>query len=93
MATLAVKTTIVDESEIRRDSHSLSMFVITHHVTDYPGKVVVREHISRPGQVLILKQPAGVFGTIAEARASIPRGLVRLPRHQSDDPVIVETWV
>jgi hypothetical protein len=93
MPALPVKTRIVDESEVRRDHESLSLYVITYHPRDYPTKVVVREQISRPGEVLILIAPIAVVDSIAEARAAIPRGLHRIPRQPSDDAVILETWV
>lgn len=88
---MEIKTRTVES--IPRDSHTLSMFVITYHPRDYPTKVVVREHASRPGEVLVLAHPMAIVDTVAQARASIPAGLFRLPRSSNDDPVILETWV
>jgi hypothetical protein len=31
--------------------------------------------------------------SLAEARALVPRGLYRQPRHEGDDPFIVEVWL
>lgn len=91
MTLLEVPTRIVDE--IPHDAQTLSIFVIYHNPKDYPGKFVVREHASRPGQVLVCRKPVAIVGSIAEARASLHAGLFRMARHEKDDPAIFETWI
>jgi hypothetical protein len=66
----------------------LEIFVIYDHPRDYPGHFVVRRWLGdRP------TEDFAIALTLAEARAEVPRGRVRLARSAADDPVIVETWV
>ena len=68
-------------------------FVITANPTDYPGRHVVREHRLQSGRHEAAVAPLAVVDTLEQARAALPPGLARLPRHETDDPVIVETWL
>ena len=57
--------------------------------TDHPGKYVIRRfHGDRPE-----RDPWTVTADYRQAIKTIPAGLVRIPRYQNDDPVILETWI
>jgi len=69
------------------------MFVYTiyDNPTDYPGRVVLRRFdVTKDGTVAD-PEPLYVGGSVAEARASIPRGLARFDRSPSDPMSVVET--
>ena len=36
---------------------------------------------------------AHLAGTLEDARANVPAGLIRMDRAADDDPTIVETWI
>lgn len=61
--------------------------------SDYPNQFVVRRWRTRAGVVEQEKSVWCVAASLEAARASIPEGRVRLDRHPSDDPVIVEVWL
>jgi hypothetical protein len=82
----------------------LRILVIYMRPRDVPGCVVVRGHQSSPGKVQVEKgaiafkidpaDPKGEHAALEAARRHCAAlGLVRLDRHPSDDPVIVETWM
>ena len=67
------------------------LFVITRGTKDFGDKFVVREH---RGQLASL-DPLAVVDSLEEARGAIEEAspsLVRLPPHEMDDPVILESW-
>jgi len=69
----------------------LPMWVITERPTDYPDDYVARLHMSLPVPVathVMLRRP-----TIEALRDLLPFGLVKLDRHEMDDPAIVEVWL
>lgn len=70
----------------------LPMWVVYYNPEDFPGKYVVRVHELRPDGLKPLSE-AWIGDTLAEARASIPPGLVRIPRVEEDFRSIVETWL
>jgi hypothetical protein len=72
----------------------LVIWTIYDSPRDYPGKHVLRGW-AVPGEDGALSRSLDrtVHGSLAEARAALPDGLVRLDRHPSDDPCIVETWL
>lgn len=61
--------------------------------TDFPATpYVVREHVLENGEV----NPTNNFkraNTLWAARRHIPIGAVQMPRHEKDEPQIVEWWV
>ena len=73
-------------------NRSLHQYVIYNKPKDCPTKFVVRVWIIGPGTA-----QAGPMictaDTLEEARASLPDGVVMLPRFQEDDPVIEEVWM
>lgn len=68
---------------------SLPIYVIYQSPSDYPGKFVTRLWKGPKPQ----QEPEVVADTLEEARAAVPQGLYRMQRAQSDDPVIVESWL
>lgn len=67
-------------------------YVICYKTSDYPGKYTVRKHLifegrTRPADFLV------AFDTLEDARKVVPKGMTRLNRHPSDDPVILEIWI
>lgn len=69
----------------------LPMWVITERPTDYPDDYVARLHMSLPVPVatrVMLRRP-----TLEAVRRALPYGLVKLDRHEMDDPKIVEVWL
>lgn len=86
---------------------SLTVWVIYFNPTDYPGKYVLRAHDVFAGNPEPVIRPTCVVrSSLEEARAACPTfqmhehdgrtyatELVRMERHPSDDPTIVETWI
>lgn len=63
-------------------------WTIYDHPKDYPDKFVARKFVlDKPTDETI------TGNTLDEVRRKLPRGLVRFNRHETDDPVIVETWL
>lgn len=71
----------------------MTTYCISYGTKDYGDAFVVREFVSLAGRVFPMLGPLVCHETIEEARASVPLGCVRLARHPSDDPVIVEVWL
>lgn len=69
------------------------IYVVYDNPSDYPGKFVVRRQTPINGIVVAENKPMIIASTLEEARAAIPRDLMRFPRDPSDDPVIVESWL
>jgi hypothetical protein len=64
------------------------IFAILDHPRDYPQFFVVRLWLSdRPTNLVSLHK------TLEEARASLPKGLTRMPHMADEDPVIIESWL
>ena len=63
-------------------------FIVYYSPSDYPGKYVVRLFDGPQPTRLITVQD-----TLEEARTAIPSMFMRLPLSNSDDQVIVETWI
>lgn len=84
---------MIAPSEEPRGPEPVRLIVIYSNPKDFPGKFVVRDHYAFKGFVKVDKFPRCVVDTLAEARSSIPEGLVCLNRNDEDDSVIVETWI
>jgi hypothetical protein len=66
----------------------IPIIVVYKNPSDYPDKYVARLWDSdKPTEFVIIKD------TLAEVRALIPAGFIRLAPSVGDDPVIVETWI
>lgn len=72
--------------------HRLYMYTVYDSPLDYPGKFVVRGWVATMPPTPDA-EPLSVTGSLEEARASLPPGLIRLPRMGKDEPQIVESWV
>lgn len=71
---------------------ALVCWVIFDRPSDFPAHCVVRRHLVRGGDVVI--DPVGCLcGSLEEARAQVPAGLVRFLRDRGDALSIVETWI
>jgi hypothetical protein len=80
----------------------LNIWTVYKHPRDYPDQYVARrfEVGGAPTDVRLLHAAAPsptndmfVADTLREVRALLPPGLFRMPRQESDDPVIVEVWL
>jgi hypothetical protein len=80
------------EADTKKIENALELWTVYRRPKDYPDHCVARkslidQHGSR------LTNDMFVADDLAEVRALLPKGLVRLTRHPDDDPVIVETWL
>jgi hypothetical protein len=71
-------------------SEPLIMHVLYERPLDYPNHVVIRTWYVRENAIPSVRT---LHASIADARASLPPGLTRLPRDPSDEPQIVESWI
>lgn len=74
----------------------LLMYTIYHRPADLPGvEYLVREvEIYVGATAAVMGRNVAITDNLTAARAAIPaRADACLPRHPTDDPVIVETWV
>jgi hypothetical protein len=70
---------------------SLPMWTIYASPLDHPGRFVVRRWLV--AHTPVPDRTCEVYATLADARAAVPRGLVRMPRSPGDDPCIVGSWL
>lgn len=79
----------------------LTMWTIYDHPLDFPRVFVVRRVFCLPwrdgmpgrdGAGVTFDVVPRIASSLAEARALVPEGLFRQPRHEGDDPFIVESW-
>lgn len=70
----------------------MTLWVVYDSPTDCPGKYVARMFVVAGGEsratAYVLHGP-----TLDAVRGLLPPGLYRLPRHDDDEPHIVETWL
>jgi hypothetical protein len=77
------------------EGEGFPVWVIYDHPRDFPQHFVARKQVAMEGYVVA----SGVFllatdlERLRERLLTVQPGLVRLDRHPSDDPVIVETWI
>lgn len=69
-------------------SVELQMWVVYDSPVDLPGRFVARKWINEMPTSELLQAK-----TLTELRVKLPGGLWRLNRDESDDPIIVETWM
>lgn len=72
-------------------SWEMKLWVIYERPKDYPDHFVVRRWTVDVGRA-IPEKLAALATTLEEARDIVPDGLHCIPRHESDDPCIVEVW-
>lgn len=70
----------------------LPMWVVMFSPSDIPNKFVARKHIVGFGEAPAT-QELYTADTLEELRDLLPPGLVKMVRHPSDDPVILEVWL
>jgi hypothetical protein len=70
----------------------ITIWTIYQSPEDHPGKYVVRAY-DATAQGTRARPDAGVYDTLAQARAAVPCGLYWMNRNPVDDPTIVETWL
>ncbi len=63
-------------------------FTVYENPKDFPGKFVVRVF---DGNIPLRLMT--VSNTLEQARETIPHSFYRFPRQETDDPIIVETWM
>lgn len=78
----------------RLRNHCVRGYDIFYNPSDYPGWYVVREWRALENTV-VSDERARLFGTIEQARASIPKELAlvrKAPKPGKDVPSLVESW-
>lgn len=71
----------------------LPIYTVTHGVSDYPGKYVVRMHVVAKGGRDEIGPVIAIEDSLEAVREAIaPLGLFCSPRVPQDLPVIVESW-
>ena len=73
-------------SEVHQNA--LAIWVVYDSPIDLPGRIVARKWLNdQPTPVLLQAR------SLAKIWDKLPPGLVRLDRHPTDDPKIVESWI
>ena len=70
----------------------MELFVIYDHPKDYPGHFVVRRWFGTRWATIPTTDFA-IADTLEAVRAEVPEGMCRIPHQESEDAVIVETWI
>jgi hypothetical protein len=68
------------------------MFVIYDHPLDYPEHYVVRQWFPLATGHALPAEGYTLHATLEDARARIPKGLLRRDRWAGEDMVIAEVW-
>jgi hypothetical protein len=69
------------------------MFVVYDHPTDHPDQIIVRRWEILPG-IARATAEFTAHDSLEEARHGLmQRGLTWLPRHPTDEPQILESWI
>lgn len=71
---------------------AVHIWTVYRNPADYPGLYVAR-HSAADRDGLHTGPVVAVGTSLEQVRAALPPGLVRLDRHPTDDPVIVEVWL
>jgi hypothetical protein len=73
----------------------MNLYTVYESPTDYPDKYVVRRwEIVDPDNVPVAKEVFMIGSDLNEIRNALQKmGLYRIPRDESDDKKIVETWI
>ena len=77
----------------RRSKMAGIMVVLYDHPKDFPDSYVARAHFVGRGRHWPSKELFIVRDTLAELRAAVPDGMIRLNRSLEDDPCIIETYI
>jgi hypothetical protein len=75
----------------------LEMWVVTDHPKDFPNHYVARKNVvAHGGNIIKLDGPGNliIMENLEELRQILAsKGLSKMLRDESDDPVIVESWM
>lgn len=73
----------------------LGIWTVYDHPSDYPDGFIARLHEVLPGGVHRATAHTVMAPSLDEVRELLPhlRYRMRIDRHPSDDPVIVESWI
>lgn len=72
----------------------ITTYTIYFNTSDYPNRYVVREFIVNSHSFKPVPKDVIYIGTsLEEARRFIPMGLVMIPRAETDEKQIVESWI
>ena len=76
------------------DDKALHMWTVYQSPSDHPGVAFLarRSEIRTGFNGVIATRDIRKADTLDALRALLPPGLICLPRHPADDPVIVEVW-
>ena len=81
------KDFVVNKFDLERASVTFPIICVYDSPDDYPGKTVAR--LWNMGTVTRI---VAIADDVDSIRAKIPDGMVFIPRHPNDNPVIIETW-
>lgn len=73
---------------------TLSIWVLYDHPSDYPDLFIARRFDVGPGGQVIATTELLLAADVEWLRKEMrKKALVRIGRHQTDDPVIIESWL
>jgi hypothetical protein len=79
-------------AERRRDE--LPIYTVYYNPADYPGKYVMRRFvITAKGECVADEKPICVVSALGRIHDWLPEGLVYIPRAESDDDVIIGSFL
>lgn len=78
--------------KLKASDSELKIWTVCKHPSDYPDKFTARcTTLYREGHLKTEATPI-LRDTLEEIREALPKGLTRMDRSKTDNPVIVETW-
>jgi hypothetical protein len=75
------------------DKEALHLWTVYDHPRDYPDSYVARLMLIGRRGVIQRTNAMYTADSLDELRSLLPPGLTCLPRHEEDDPVILEVWI
>lgn len=78
----------LDKDVYEKNNRELKTIAIYNSPDDFPGKYVARLFNGiEPTDKMVLGK------TLEDVRGKMPRGYMRMPRHESDVASLVESWI
>ncbi len=72
----------------------IELWTVYDHPKDHPTCFIARRAVVYSGGTTIMTHDIVTAYTLKEIRDNLSaRGLIKIPRHEMDDPVIVECWL
>ena len=71
----------------------MTQWVIYKHPKDHPDHYVLRASYITDAHNIMVDPMAWKHKNVEVLRAIVPPGLVKLERHEDDDPAILEVWL